>query len=51
MAMDFGRFFVIIEVVRPGEVLKWPCLMALRSVDSIGLKIVSWRKTASSDFV
>ena len=50
VAMYFGRCFVIIEVVRLGQVVKWPHLMALRSVEGIGLKIVTWRKAASWDF-
>ena len=41
---------MIIEVVRLGQVVKWPHLMALRSVEGIGLKIVLWREAASSDF-
>ena len=50
MEMDFGRCFVIKEVVRPDQVVKWPHYMALRNVDGIGLKIVPWRKTDISDF-
>ena len=50
MAMNFGRCFVVIKVVIPVQVVKWPHLMALRSVGSIGLKIVPWRKADSSDF-
>ena len=49
--MDFGRCFVIREVVILSQVVKWPRLMALRSVYSIVLNIVPWRKAASSDFV
>ena len=51
MAMGFGRCFLIREFARPGQVVKWPRLMALRIVDDIGLNIVPWRKAASSDFV
>ena len=47
---EFWGMFVMIKVVRPGQVVKWPSLTDMRSVDGIGLKIVLWREAASSDF-
>ena len=51
MAMNFRRCFVIRELLRLCQGVKWTRLMDLRSVDIIGLKIVPWSKAASSDFV
>ena len=50
MAMNFGRCFVVIKVVIPVQVVKWPHLMAPIRVDGIGMKIVPWMKASSSDF-
>ena len=50
MEKYFGRCFVIIGVVKPGQVVKRLRLIDLRIVDGIGLKIVPWRKADSLDF-
>ena len=38
-------------MVRPGQVVKWPCLIARIKVETTGLKTVPWRKAARSDLV
>ncbi len=48
VARDLGRCFVISVAVRPGHELKWPRLIAHRSVDGSGLKAQAWRKAARS---
>ena len=39
------------SVVSPGQVVKWPCLMARMNVETTGLKTVPCRKAARSDLV
>ena len=39
------------KAVRPGQVTKWPQLMAQRNIDMMGLKTVPWRNTPRSYFV
>ena len=51
VARDFGRCFVMIDSVRPGQDEKWPRLMAQRKFDGRWLKAHPWRKAASSIFV
>ena len=47
VARDFGRCFVMIDSVRPGQDEKCPHLMTQRKVDGRGLKANPWRKAAS----
>ena len=51
VAVDFGRWWRIKLVVRPGHDRKCPLWMALRRVDTTGLKAAAWRKEARSALV
>ena len=44
-------WFFIITFVRPGKVFRFPCLVALRRLDFVGIKIDAWRYCASSGLV
>ena len=41
---DFGKYFMIIDSVRPDQDRKWPRFRAGRRVDGRGLKAHPWRK-------
>ena len=51
VAVDLGRWWRIKFVVRPGQDWKCPLWMALRRVETTGLKAAAWRKEASSALV
>ena len=46
--MDFGRWRRTLAVVRPGQVVKWLCWMALSRVDGTGEKRLAWMKWSKS---
>ena len=49
--IEFYRCFFMSFYVRPVQVLRKPCFIALRRLDFVGLKSSAWRYCASSNFV
>ena len=47
--LDFSRWFLIRFSVRPGQVFRKPCLIALRRLDVVGMKSAACKYWASSD--
>ena len=48
---DFGRCFLMRDVVSPGQDDKCPRFMARRNVDGMGMYAAPWRKAARSDLL
>ena len=49
--LNFCGCFLMIPSMRPVQVLRKPCLIALRRLDVVGMKSAAWRYCASSGLV